>query len=226
MRAKTSLKTRQPLARVAIPAAAEIRRLIELMTAVILEEINVKAIEFIDESSPIVRKTATANFKIIGPKFGKQVNAVAKRIKEMSSTEILSLEKDGAFSTEVGGVMVTITREDVSVSAQSIEGWLVESESGLTVALDTSLTPDLIQEGLAREFVNRVQNMRKDSGFDVTDRIRIQFQAPPRIAEAVQKLSAYVMSETLATQLSQGTNGDFTKMDIDGESCEIGITKA
>ena len=226
MRAKTNLKTRQPLARVAIPAAAETRRLIEDMTAVILEEINVKAIEFIDESSPIVRKTATANFKIIGPKFGKQVNAVAKRIKEMSSAEILSLEKDGVFSTDVGGATGTIMREDVSVSAQSIEGWLVASEAGLTVALDTSLTSDLVDEGVAREFVNRVQNLRKDSGFDVTDRIRIQFQAPQRIAEAVLKLSAYVMSETLATQLSQGTNGNFTKIDIDGESCEIGITKA
>src|SRR5688572_15057774 len=128
MRAKTSLKTRQPLARVAIPAAAETRRLIEHMTPVILEEINVKAIEFIDESSPIVRKTATANFKVIGPKFGKQVNAVAKRIKELSSAEILQLEKDGTLSTEVAGNTVTIVREDVSVTAQSIEGWLVDSE--------------------------------------------------------------------------------------------------
>jgi isoleucyl-tRNA synthetase len=225
MRAKTSLKTRQPLARVAIPAAAETRRLIEQMKSVILEEINVKAVEFIDESSPIVRKTATANFKIIGPKFGKQVNAVAKRIKEMSSAEVLQLEKDGTFSAEVAGNAVTIAKEDVSVTAQSIEGWLVDSEAGLTVALDTTLTADLVNEGLAREFVNRVQNMRKDAGFDVTDRIRIQFQAPPRIAEAVEKLSAYVMSETLATQISQGTNGNHTRMDIDGENCDITITR-
>jgi isoleucyl-tRNA synthetase len=195
------------------------------MTSVILEEINVKAIEFIDEASPIVRKTATANFKIIGPKFGKQVNAVAKRIKEMSSTEILQLEKDGTFATEVAGNTITISREDVSVTAQSIEGWLVDSEAGLTVALDTTLTEDLVNEGLAREFVNRVQNMRKDAGFDVTDRIRIQFQAPPRIAEAVEKLSTYVMSETLATQISQGTNGNATRMDIDGENCDITITR-
>jgi isoleucyl-tRNA synthetase len=225
MRAKTSLKTRQPLARVAIPAAAETRRLIEHMTSVILEEINVKAIEFIDESSPIVRKTATANFKVIGPKFGKQVNAVAKRIKELSSAEILQLEKDGTLSTEVAGNTVTIVREDVSVTAQSIEGWLVDSEAGLTVALDTTLNLDLVNEGLAREFVNRVQNMRKDAGFDVTDRIRIQFQAPPRIAEAVEKLAAYVMSETLATQVSQGMNGNATRLDIDGENCDISITR-
>ena len=149
MRAKTNLKTRQPLARIAIPASPETRQLIEQMNDVILEEINVKAIEFIDESSPIVRKTATANFKIIGPKFGKQVNAVAKRIKEMSSAEVIQLDQTGTFSTEVNGTPVTIVREDVTITAQSIEGWLVESAEGLTVALDTTLTPELVNEGLA-----------------------------------------------------------------------------
>src|SRR5438132_8579576 len=148
MRQKTSLKTRQPLSRIAIPASEETRRLIEQMNDVILEEINVKAIEFIDESSPIVRKTATANFKIIGPKFGKLVNAVAKRIKEMSSTEVVALDQTGSFSMEVNATPVTITREDVTINAQSIEGWLVESDAGLTVALDTTLTPELITEGL------------------------------------------------------------------------------
>src|SRR6476661_8309236 len=137
MRAKTNLKTRQPLSRISIPASAETRRLIEQMNDVILEEINVKAIEFIDESSPIVRKTATANFKIIGPKFGKQVNAVAKRIKEMTSSEVIELDQKGTLSAEVNSAPVTISREDVTIAAQSIEGWLVESEEGLTVALDT-----------------------------------------------------------------------------------------
>ena len=124
----------------------------------ILEEINVKTIEFIDESSPIVRKTATANFKVIGPKFGKQVNAVAKRIKEMSSTEVVQLDQTGTFTIGVNGSGITVTREDVTIAAQSIEGWLVDSAEGLTVALDTSLTPELVNEGIAREFVNRVQN--------------------------------------------------------------------
>src|SRR5947208_3849259 len=106
------------------------------MSYFILEEINVKAIEFIDESSPIVRKTATANFKIIGPKFGKAVNAVAKRIKEMSPAEVVALDQNGTFSTEVNGTPVTLAREDVTIAAKSIEGWLVESAGGLTVALD------------------------------------------------------------------------------------------
>src|SRR6266850_1791853 len=228
MRTKTSLKTRQPLFRIAIPASPDTRRLIEKMNDVILEEINVKAIEFIDASSPIVRKTANANFKVIGPRFGKQVNAVAKRIKEMSSAEVVQLEQNGTFSTEVNGTPITITRDDVTISAQSIEGWLVESADGLTVALDTTLTAELINEGLAREFVNRVQNMRKDAGLQVTDRIRIHFESSNRVAEAIGRMSEYIKSETLATQLTAGRDGaeHWEKWDIDGESCEIGISKA
>jgi isoleucyl-tRNA synthetase len=228
MRAKTNLKVRQPLSRIAVPAPPETRRFIEQMNDVILEELNVKAIEFIDESSPIVRKTAAANFKIIGPKFGKTVNAVAKRIKEMTSSEVVQLDKTGSFTTDVNGTSVTVTREDVSISAQSIEGWLVESEEGLTVALDTTLTPELVAEGLAREFVNRVQNMRKDAGFSVTDRIRINFEGPARVAEAVQRMSDYVMSETLATQVNAGRDGaeHWEKWEIDGEPVEIGISKS
>jgi isoleucyl-tRNA synthetase len=227
MRAKTSLKTRQPLARIAVPASAETRRLIEQMNDVILEEINVKAIEFIDESSPIVRKTATANFKIIGPKFGKFVNAVAKRIKELSSAEVIQLDGTGTFSTNVNGTDVTIAREDVTIAAQSIEGWLVETAEGLTVALDTTLTPELINEGLAREFVNRVQNMRKDAGLSVTDRIRIYFEASTKLADAVTRMADYIKSETLATQVNLGRDGaqHWQKWEIEGDSCEIGISK-
>jgi isoleucyl-tRNA synthetase len=228
MRAKTSLKTRQPLARIAIPASPETRRLIEQMNDVILEEINVKAIEFIDESSPIVRKTATANFKIIGPKFGKQVNAVAKRIKEMSSAEVMQLDQTGSFSTEVNGNGVTVVGEDVTITAQSIEGWLVESGEGLIVALDTTLTPELVNEGLAREFVNRVQNMRKDAGLSVTDRIRIYFESSDKVSGAVSRMSDYIKSETLAMQIQTGRDSaeHWEKWDIDGEPCEIGISKA
>ena len=228
MRTKTSLKTRQPLFRIAIPASPDTRRLIEKMNDVILEEINVKAIVFIDASSPIVRKTANANFKVIGPRFGKQVNAVAKRIKEMSSAEVVQLEQNGTFSTEVNGMPITITRDDVTISAQSIEGWLVESVDGLTVALDTTLTAELINEGLAREFVNRVQNMRKDAGLQETDRIRIHFESSNRVAEAIGRMSDYIKSETLATQLTAGRDGaeHWEKWDIDGEPCEIGISKA
>jgi isoleucyl-tRNA synthetase len=146
----------------------------------------------------------------------------------MSPAEVLELERSGTFTAPVGGSPVTVTLEDVTIAAQSIEGWLVDSEEGLTVALDTSLTPALIDEGLAREFVNRVQNMRKDAGFSVTDRIRIQFRAPDKISSAIQKTSDYIQSEVLATQLQPGNNGlgDHTaSWEIDGEACQIGISR-
>jgi len=227
MRSRTNLKTRQPLPRIAIPASGELRALIEQMNDVILEEVNVKTIEFVDESSPIVRKTATPNFKIIGPKFGKNVNAVAKRIREMTPPELNHLEKEGSFSTVINGIAVTVTMEDLTIAAQGMEGWLVESDGGLTVALDTTLTPALVDEGLAREFVNRVQNMRKDSGFSVTDRIRIRFEGPERLQDAVRRMSSYVMSETLANEVAAGRDcaEHWTEWDIDGNTCEIGISR-
>src|SRR5262249_27234731 len=171
---------------------------------------------FVDESSPIVRKTANPNFKVIGPKFGKSVNAVAKRIREMSSAEVNELDKTGSFSTEVNGMPVVVVVEDVTITAQSMEGWLVDSDGKLTVALDTTLTPELVNEGLAREFVNRIQNMRKDSGFAVTDRIRIRFEATARVQEAVTRMSEYVMSETLANDIQAGKDGaeHWTKWEI------------
>ena len=118
--------------------------------------------------------------------------------------------------------------EDVTISAQSIEGWLVESAEGLTVALDTTLTPELVNEGLAREFVNRVQNMRKDAGLSVTDRIDIHFETSDRVADAVNRMSDYVKSETLATEVNAGRDSaeHWEKWEIDGEPCEIGISKA
>jgi isoleucyl-tRNA synthetase len=228
IRTRTGLKVRQPLARVAIPASPRVRELIESMEDVILDEVNVKRIEFVDESSAIVTRTATPNFKVIGPKFGKNVNAVAKRVRDMSSAEVVQLDQTGSVDFEVQGVRVTVTKDDVSISARGMEGWLVESGEGLTVALDTTLTPELVNEGLAREFVNRVQNMRKDAGLSVTDRIRIQFETSERLSEAVRHMSDYVMSETLATQIIAGRDGSdhWTKWEIDGEPCEIGISRA
>ena len=156
------------------------------------------------------------------------MNAVAKRIKAMSPAEVIQLDQTGTCSTEVNGVAVTISREDVTIAAQSIEGWLVESAEELTVALDTTLTPELINEGLAREFVNRVQNMRKDAGLSVTDRIRIYFESSGRVADAVIRMSDYIKSETLATQVNTGRDSaeHWGKWEIDGEPCEIGISKA
>ena len=228
MRSRSGLKVRQPLMRIAIPVSEDVRDLIERTREVILEEINVKEIEFIDDDSPLVQKSATPNFRRLGPRFNKAVNAVANRIRSMTKEEILRLESQGSFETEVGGNMVTIETEDVSVAAKDIEGWMVESRDGLTVALDTALTPDLVEEGVAREFVNRVQNMRKDAGLEVTDRIRVGIKADDDLTRAIRNLSDYVMSETLAVAVDTDRveAGHQARWEIDGHTCEIGISKA
>jgi isoleucyl-tRNA synthetase len=228
MRTRSNLRVRQPLARIAIPAGPEVRDIIETVRDIVLEEINVKQIEFVDENSPLVRKTATPNFRKLGPRFGNQVNAVAERIRRMTQPEILEFETLDRFETEVGGVAIALEEGDLSLSARDIEGWIVEADGTLTVALDTTLTPELVTEGIAREFVNRVQNMRKDVGLDVTDRIRLGFSAHERVSGAIRSMTDYVQSETLASSLESHVNDTdhLTRVEIDGETCEIGISKA
>jgi isoleucyl-tRNA synthetase len=228
MRMKSSLKVRQPLRRIILPIANEKDRdAVRQMEDVILDEINVKAIEYVTDESGIVKKKAKANFKSIGPKFGKAVQQVAHRIKEMSVAEIRELESTGSLRIPVNGTVYTIGREDVEVLREDIPGWLVESEAGLTVALDTELTDELRAEGFAREFVNRVQNMRKDAGFDVTDRINIYYRVPEELQATLRTMASYITSETLATQFSDVYRpGEFaSKVDINGVEVEVSVER-
>jgi isoleucyl-tRNA synthetase len=228
MRSKNALKVRQPLGRISIPASNEVRELVNSARRIILEEINVKQIEFVDQDSPLVQKSATPNFRQLGPRFGKNVNQVAARIKQMSQAEIAEFEKNGTLELDVDGTGAALQEGDLSTTAKNIEGWIVESANGLTVALDTTLTPDLIEEGIAREFVNRVQNMRKDAGLDVTDRIRLGFLAGDSVTGAIEKRTEHVQSETLAISLDKEVEAHESRLtcEIDGEDCEIGISKA
>ena len=227
MRSRKGIKVRQPLARISIPASEQLRKHVTASRDTILEEINVKDIEFVDEGSPLIERTATPNFRRLGPRFGKSVNQVAARIRAMTQEEISTFARDGQFETELGGSRIMLEADDLSTSAKDIEGWIVESSDGLTVALDTSLSHELVDEGFAREFVNRVQNMRKDAGFEVTDRIRVGFTADPRLREAIQKMSEYVRSETLALALEPaGLDTEHSsEHEIDGQNCEIGIVR-
>jgi isoleucyl-tRNA synthetase len=201
---------------------------IKQMEDVILEEINVKQIEFVTDDSGIVRKKAKPNFRSLGQKFGKTVQPIAARIREFTSQEISRLEREGTMVVPVNGVEYAIAKEDVEVLHEDLKGWMVESDGSLTVALDTELDDELIEEGLAREFVNRVQNMRKDAGFEVTDRIRIFHRSSERLAKALARLSAYVQQETLATELSNIPPPTLTLVDADinGEAASIGIEKS
>ncbi|HTY36917.1 MAG TPA: isoleucine--tRNA ligase [Bacteroidota bacterium] len=229
MRMKSNLKVRQPLKKIIVPVSNDHERsVVRQMEDVILEEINVKQIEFVTDDSGIVKKKAKPNFRSLGQKFGKTVQPIAARIREFTSAEITQLERQGSMVVPVNGVEYTIAKEDVEVLHEDLKGWMVETDGTLTVALDTELDEELIEEGLAREFVNRVQNMRKDAGLEVTDRIRIYYRSTEKLGRALTRLAAYVAQETLATELSANPPATATLVDADinGEAASIGIEKS
>jgi len=195
---------------------------------VILEEVNIKELIILKDDAEIVNKSAKPNFKSIGPKFGKNVNKAAGKIKELDKEDISKLERGDEVKIEINGEEFAIKPEDVEIISSEIEGWLVENEGGVTVALDTELDGSLVSEGLAREFVNRVQNMRKDSGFEVTDKIKIDYNGSDKLIDAVDAFKDYVSNETLAEELNRkdSVNGDSGQnWEIGEYSCSIKIIK-
>ncbi len=198
MRAKANLKVRQPLRKIIIAVDPSLRTAIQEMTDVILEEVNIKELEILEDDSSIVNKTAKPNFKVIGPKYGKLVKPLAAAIREIGKEQIEELESAGKLTLTVNGEEITISRDDVEIQSSEIEGWMVESEGNITVAVDKELDNELIAEGYAREFVNRVQNMRKDSGLDVVDRIKVFYRADKKFVDFIEKFSEYIGQEILA----------------------------
>ncbi|OYU64622.1 MAG: isoleucine--tRNA ligase [Cytophagaceae bacterium BCCC1] len=199
LRKKSSLKVRQPLQKILIPAtSAKVKAQIEHITAIILSEVNVKSVEFLDDESGILKKKVKANFKALGPKFGKDMKAVADTIQNMSAEDLKSLEKTGSIS--LNGFELALS--DVEILTEDIPGWLVAVEGGITVALDINLSEELKQEGIARDFVNRVQNLRKESGFEVTDKIEILLEnTNEEVSEAVENFKSYISTEVQALKL-------------------------
>ncbi len=231
MRMTSNLKVRQPLQKIILPVNSEAdRKEIEQMEDVILEEINVKQIEFITDESALIKKKSKPNFKTLGPKFGKSVQPIAARLRDLTSEEMNKLQSDGKLTLNIGGTEYTIDKSDVEILHEDIQGWLVETDGQITVALDTALTDDLIDEGLAREFVNRVQNLRKNSGFEVTDRIRIIHASSERLTKALERMVQYIRQETLAVELKPVSSTDALKLgakdeDINGEPSAIAVEK-
>ena len=228
MRAKANLKVRQPLKKIMVVVDKSKRDALSYMREVILDEVNIKELIVLDDDSEIVNKSAKANFKSIGPKFGKKVKTVAESIKLFTKEQIAKIESGNKVELNVDGEELSISPEDVEVVSSEIKGWVVESEEGVTVAIDTELSDELISEGLAREFVNRIQNMRKDAGFDVTDRIKIVFSGSKKLIDAINSFSSYVSNETLAEKLVAGenSNGGIQQDWKIGEfDCSIGIEK-
>jgi isoleucyl-tRNA synthetase len=228
MRMKSNLKVRQPLRKIIVPISNEAQKQSILkMEDVILDEINVKAIEFVHDESELVIKKAKPNFRSLGQKYGKQVQIVAAKVREMSSAEITTLQRTGAVTLPVNGDAFSITKEDVEVLHEDLHGWLVETDGSMIVALDTEITPELRNEGFAREFVNRIQNMRKDAGFQVTDRIKIYYSGTDVLTTALESMRAYIASETLAVEiLSTLHAGEFSSSEnINSEACDISIER-
>jgi isoleucyl-tRNA synthetase len=195
---------------------------------IIKEEINVKEISLVsDDDTSVVVKKAKPNFKSIGPKFGKLVKQISEKIKTLNASEIVSLEKGNEIEFEIAGEKVNISLSDTEILHEDIPGWLVESDEDLTIALDTTLTEELINEGLAREFVNRVQNYRKDSKFEITDRIEITVKANKKLESAIKSLEDYSKTETLAKNIIfiSTIDGASTQFEIEGEIADVIITK-
>ncbi len=227
IRAKHNLKVRLPLRKIMVAVDKKKRDALKKMQDVILEEVNIKELIILDDDSSIVNKTAKPNFKVVGPKFGKLVKPLTNAIKKLDKNSIAELEKEGKLSLDIDGQTVQITKEDVEIISNEIEGWFVESEEGITVAVDTELTEDLIAEGYAREFVNRVQNMRKDAGFDVIDRIFVDVTGEEKFLNYIQKFYDYISNEILAESISYdgNLNGYKQKWQIGDFECEITIEK-
>jgi len=202
LRKKEMIKVRQPLQKVMIPVLDEKQRAeIEAISDLVKAEVNVKEIILLDDDSGILVKQIKPNFKALGPRFGKDMGLISKEIQGFSADQINQLDKQGTLDIVIAGNNVTLSLEDVEITSQDIEGWLVANSNGITVALDITITEELKNEGIARELVNRIQNIRKDSGFEVTDKIKVQIKRSGLLEEAILKNEDYIKSETLTDSL-------------------------
>ncbi|MFY8065944.1 MAG: DUF5915 domain-containing protein, partial [Flavobacterium sp.] len=202
LRKKEMIKVRQPLQKVMIPILDENQRAeIEAVSDLIKAEVNVKEIELLDDASGVLVKQIKPNFKALGPRFGKDMGLIAKEIQNLSTEQINELDTKGELSLVISGNSIILTSDDVEISSQDIPGWLVANANGITVALDITLTEELIKEGIARELVNRIQNLRKDSGFEVTDKIKVHLLPCDGLEKAVAANENYIKSETLTETL-------------------------
>jgi isoleucyl-tRNA synthetase len=227
VRKRDKLKVRQPLARVMVPAADE-RQAADLRAVqdLILAEVNIKAMVILEPGDPTLVKQAKPNFKVLGPRYGQAMKAIQEWSRTASQSEIAQFEQTGRLELQLGAHTVVLEQGDLDVLAQDIPGWTIAAEGGLTVALDLALNDDLLMEGKARELVNRIQNLRKDAGFEVTDRIAIRVGDAPGMEELLKSHGDYIAKETLAVHILQGGAAGGTWVDWEGINIEINLSKA
>ena len=202
LRAKEKIKVRQPLQKIMIPVNSSLQKEeILAISDLIKHEVNVKEVELLEDASDILVKQIKPNFKTLGPRFGKDMKLIANAIKNLEPSDIKKIEEKGVLDIEVNGKSIRLQYNDVEISSQDIEGWLVANQGQMTVALDVTISEELKAEGIARELVNRIQNLRKDSGFEVTDRIEVFFEADEMIERAIKLNLDYIKLETLTEEL-------------------------
>lgn len=224
LRKKEEIKVRQPLQRVLIPVLdANLRTQIDKVKDLILNEVNIKDIEFVDDTAGIFTKSAKPNFKTLGRKLGKNMKAVKDVLDEFSQTQIADLEKTGTVSVTIEAEHIELEAADVIIETADIPGWLVNSLGGLTVALDVNISQELAQEGFAREIVNKLQRLRKDSGFEVTDKIKLTVENNETLAPTINVYKEYISKETLISDFSLVTNSieNAEVLDINGETLNV-----
>ena len=227
LRRKVNIKVRQPLQCIMIPVVDEEQRAhIEAVKALIMSEVNVKDIKFVDGAAGVLVKKVKCDFKKMGPKFGKQMKAVAAAVAEMSQEAIAELEKNGSYTLQLNGTDVLVEATDVEIFSEDIPGWLVANEGKLTVALDVTVTEELRREGIARELVNRIQNIRKSSGLEITDKIKITLSKNQQTDDAVNEYKDYICNQVLGTSLTltdEVENG--TELNFDDFSLYVSVVK-
>ena len=196
------------------------------MSDLIKHEVNIKEIELLTEASDILVKQIKPNFKTLGPRFGKDMKEIANKINSLTANDIKTIEQKGTLDVDCNGKIIILERSDVEITSQDIEGWLVANEGAITVALDVTINDELREEGIARELVNRIQNLRKDSGLEVTDRINVEIKNEPQVTKAVSANLEYIKAETLINNLDLVdfvNNG--TEVVFDNVETIIGISK-
>jgi len=229
LRRKVNIKVRQPLHTVMIPVVdAHQQESIEAVKNLILNEVNVKELKFVDNTAGILVKKIKPDFKKLGPRYGKIMKALAATIQSMSQEDINAFEKAGTFTLMVDGQEAVLERTDVEIISEDIPGWLVANEGRLTVALDITVTEDLRKEGLARELVNRIQNLRKSSGFDITDKIHVSILSCEEMDEAIHDYKDYIANQVLAESIEIMDNAisDATELDFEDFKLSVKIEKA
>lgn len=228
LRKKEKIRVRQPLQKIMIPASDDaVKAQISAVKDLVLSEVNVKELDFMSDDSNVLVKEIKANFKALGPKYGKQMKAIAAAISNFEQSDINLLEKEGSYTLDIGHTELIISLEDVFISSQDIPGLLVTNHKGTTVALDITMNEALLEEGIARELVNRIQNMRKDAGLEVTDRIKLSISQNEKVESAIVSNKSYICGETLADDIliCESEPKNATAVEFDDIKTYIALTK-